>query len=140
MYVGLARIEYRIPQAQSLKAKRHILRKLLDRVRAKFKVTANEVDYLDKWQRTAIGVAVLGADGAHVERMLSQILQFLDDQHLAEPLQRQTEVVAFGAEPFDGDLGSDDELQWEGDRLPDPDGLDALGDAARRARPMGDEP
>jgi len=109
MLVGIARIEYRIPASRSLKAKRHVLRRMIDRTRAKFKVSVGEVDFQDKWQRTAIGVAVVGSDGRHLERMLSQIMQFLDDQHLAEPLSRHSEVVSFGDdddsfydEPFEG--------------------------------------
>ena len=99
MFVGIARIEYHIPHARSLKAKRQVLRKLIDRARAKFKITVNEVDYQDLWQRTAIGVAVVGGDGGHVEHMLSQVMQFLDDQHLAEPLGRTFELITFGEEP-----------------------------------------
>lgn len=112
MFVGIARIEYHIAHAQSLKAKRHVLRKLIDRARAKFKVSVNEVDHQDKWQRTAIGVAVVGGDGDHVERMLSQVMKFLDEQHLAEPLGRTSELIAFGDEDdeyarFEG-FGEDD--------------------------------
>ncbi len=106
MFVGIARIEYHIPQARSLKAKRHVLRRLIDRARVKFKITVNEVDHQDLWQRTAIGVAVVGGDGGHVEHMLSQVMQFLDDQHLAEPLGRTSELITFGDEPNDyGDYG-----------------------------------
>jgi hypothetical protein len=158
MVVGIARIEYRIPHARSLKAKRHTLRKLLDRVRARYKVAVNEVDFLDKWQRTAIGVAVLGADGAHVERLLSQILRFMEDQHLAEAVSHRRELIHFGAEPdwmspsvpgapaFEGADGLPDRDPQEGfhglgdrDGSGDRDGLDALGAAARRARPFGEE-
>jgi len=99
MFVGIARIEYHIPHARSLKEKRHVLRKLIDRTRAKFKVTVNEVDHQELWQRTAIGVAVVGGDGGHVEHMLSQVIQFLDDMHLAQPLGRSSELITFGDEP-----------------------------------------
>ena len=147
MYVGIARIEYRIPQARSLKAKRHALRKMLDRVRARFRVTAGEVDFLDKWQRTAIGVSVVGPDPAHLSHMLDEICGYLDALQLAEPLRRRCEVIPFGdeVEGLWGDemesLGEDmlDDA-WPGVGAPeDPlDGLDRLGDAARRARPMGE--
>jgi len=112
MFVGIARIEYHIAHAQSLKAKRHVLRKLIDKARAKFKVSVNEVDYQDKWQRTAIGVAVVGSDGDHVEHMLSQVMQFLDDMHLAEPLGRTSELITFGGDgdEFAGFDGFDDEF------------------------------
>lgn len=111
MFVGIARIEYHIPHARSLKAKRQVLRKLIDRARAKFKITVNEVDHQELWQRTAIGVAVVGGDGGHVEHMLSQVMQFLDDQHLAQPLGRNSEIITFGDDPDDyegyGDFGDD---------------------------------
>jgi len=143
MYVGIARLEYRIPQAGSLKAKRHVLRRMLDRVRVRFKVSAGEVDHLDKWQRTALGVAVLGADAAHVERMLSRIMRFMDDQHLAEPLSKRSEVIRFAggssdgllylgplddAEPMISEPGFED---WKG-----LDGLDSMGSAAKVRRPL----
>lgn len=145
MYVGIARLEYRIAHAQSLKAKRHVLRKMLDRVRSRYRVSAGEVDYQDKWQRTAIGVAVVGPDGPQVERVLSRITQFLDDLHLAEPLSRHHEVIRFAGsgEAFDdlGGLRDADDTEagpdfedWQG-----LEGLDTLGEAARRRRPFGDD-
>jgi uncharacterized protein YlxP (DUF503 family) len=118
MFVGIARIEYRIPHAHSLKAKRHVLRKLLDRVRAKFKVSVNEVDFLDKWQRTALGVAVVGGDGSHVERMLSQIMDYLDEQHLAEPLGRRSEVIQFDDFEEFGDFEGLDDFGGFEDQIP----------------------
>ena len=57
MYVGIARLEYHLWGARSLKAKRHVLRKLIDRARAKFKITVNEVDHQDLWQRITLGMA-----------------------------------------------------------------------------------
>ncbi len=96
MFVAVARLEYHVPHARSLKAKRHVVRKLIDKTRARFKVSVNEVDHQDLWQRTAIGVAVVGKDGDHVEHMLSEIMRFLDNQHLATPLGRLSEIIAFG--------------------------------------------
>lgn len=140
MYVAIARLEYRIHGAGSLKAKRHVVRQMLDRLRGRWRVSAAEVDYLDKWQRAALGVAVVGPDGPHVERVLSRIVRFLDELHLAEPLGRQTDVLTFGdgpegwgdpaSAPGDGS-GFED---WQG-----LDGLDNLGEAAQRRRPFGDE-
>lgn len=144
MYVAIARLEYRIPHAQSLKAKRHVVRQMLDRLRGRYRVSAAEVDYLDKWQRAALGVAVVGPDGPHVERVLSRVVRFLDELHLAEPLGRQTDLMAFGGEAggwsctpggaVPGRGGGPGFEDWQG-----LDGLDALGEAARRRRPFGDE-
>lgn len=145
MYVGIARIEFRIVGARSLKEKRHVLRKMLDRVRSRFKVTAGEVGFLDKWQRTAIGVSVVGPDASHLSHMLDEICGYLDALQLAEPLRIRREVI-----PFGGDVETLGDLETFGDDAPDHDCLDGvgiedpldglvrLGDAARRARPVGE--
>jgi uncharacterized protein YlxP (DUF503 family) len=143
MYIAIARLEYRIHEAQSLKAKRHVVRQMLDRLRGRYRVSAAEVGYLDKWQRAALGVAVVGPDGPHVERVLSRIVQFLDGLHLAEPLGCQTEVMAFGG-GTEGWGESNGTLAPHGgepvfEDWPGLDGLDSLGEAAHRHRPFGDE-
>lgn len=141
MYLAIARLEYRIPHAQSLKAKRHVVRQMLDRLRGRYRIAAAEVDLLDKWQRAAIGVAVVGPDAPHVEQLLSRILRFLDGLGLAEPLGLQTDVMAFGdgsagiAPPsFSSTGGGPGFEDWVG-----LDGLEDLGEAARRRRPFGDD-
>lgn len=96
MYVGIARLEFHLPLCHSLKEKRQIVRRLVERVRAQFKVSVGEVDHQDLWQRTALGVALVGSDPAHVERMTVQIADFMERQHLAEPLGRLVEVRPFG--------------------------------------------
>jgi hypothetical protein len=113
MYIGIARLDYHLPLCHSLKEKRQILRRLIERVRAQFKVSVNEVDHQDLWQRTAIGAAVVGSDHAHVERMTVQIADFMERQHLAEPLGRRLEVIPFGRD--DEEPLGDAPAPWEED-------------------------
>ena len=47
MRVALGRFELRIPGAQSLKAKRHVLKSLTSSVRRTFDVAVAEVDHQD---------------------------------------------------------------------------------------------
>ena len=66
-----------------------MVRSLLARIRDKFNVSAAEVDYLDLWQRAALGFAVVGTDAA----FLDQILSSVEDLIQAEP-----RCVLLGAE------------------------------------------
>ena len=78
MLVALERFDLRIPTCHSLKEKRHVVKSLTGALRSRFEVSVAEVDYLDLWQRTAIGVAVVGAEGHHVRSVMHRIEAFVD--------------------------------------------------------------
>jgi hypothetical protein len=71
--VGTERFDLRIPGCRSLKEKRRVVKGLLGAIRSRFEVSAAEVGHHDLWQRTAIGVAVVGAEAHHLRAVLHQI-------------------------------------------------------------------
>jgi uncharacterized protein len=75
MPIGLLTLEIHIPDAHSLKEKRQVLRSLKERLRARFNVAVAELDHLDTWQRSQIGIASLSNDAVHLERSLRQVLE-----------------------------------------------------------------
>jgi uncharacterized protein YlxP (DUF503 family) len=68
-----------IPFSHSLKAKRRVIKSLKDRVRARFNAAVAEIDYLEEWQRSLIGVALLSNDPQHLERGSSAINRLIED-------------------------------------------------------------
>jgi uncharacterized protein YlxP (DUF503 family) len=78
MTVGLLTLELHIPDAQSLKDKRQIVRSLKDRLRGRFNVAVSELEYHDTWQRSVIGVVTLSNEEQHVEESLQKILAEAD--------------------------------------------------------------
>jgi len=78
MIVGLLKIEIYIPVSASLKEKRMVLNSIRDRVRKKFNVSVAEIDYLDKWQRSLIAIAMVTAKKDFAEEVLTKIFQLLD--------------------------------------------------------------
>jgi uncharacterized protein len=78
MAVGLLILELHISDAQSLKDKRHVLRSLKDRLREKFNVAVAELDHLDLWQRSTVGIATLSNEEQHVEESLQRVLEEAD--------------------------------------------------------------
>ena len=78
MTVGLLTLELHIPQAQSLKDKRQILRSLKDKLRGHFNVAVSELEYHDTWQRSVIGIVTLSNEQQHVEESLQKVLAEAD--------------------------------------------------------------
>lgn len=81
--------------AGSLKAKRQGLRSLIDRVRSKYNVAVAEVAHQDSWQRSTVGLCVVGNDGGHVQSMLDKISGFVERTYLAQVLGREVELVHY---------------------------------------------
>jgi uncharacterized protein YlxP (DUF503 family) len=78
MPVGLLTLELHIPDAQSLKDKRQVLRSLKDRLRRQFNVAVAELDHHDVWQRSVIGVVTLSNEERHVQESLQKVLDEAD--------------------------------------------------------------
>ena len=73
MVVGLVRLEIHLPYAQSLKDKRQVVRKLKERLRARFNVAVAELDHQELWQRATVGVVSISNDNAHLAQVLETV-------------------------------------------------------------------
>jgi uncharacterized protein len=71
--VGVLTLELHLEDAQSLKDKRHTVKSLKDRLRAKFNVAVAEIDYQDTWQRSLVSAVTVSGDHAHAEQTLQLV-------------------------------------------------------------------
>lgn len=78
MTVGIVTLEVHLPGLRSLKAKRKIVRGLVDRLHARFKVSVAETDFHDLHQRAEIGIAVVGNAPHEVERRMHDMREIVD--------------------------------------------------------------
>jgi uncharacterized protein len=81
MLVGLLEIELLIPDSDSIKAKRYVLKSLKDRLRNRFNISVAETDYHDKWQRALIGVAVVSNETKHIDSILENVMNFIYEEY-----------------------------------------------------------
>ena len=93
MLVALERFDLRIPACRSLKEKRHVVKTLTNAIRATFPVSVAEVDHQDLWQRTALAVAVVGADQHHLRRVMHEVEKAVDRWHEVEVIDRRLEIL-----------------------------------------------
>lgn len=80
----MLRLQLFLPTPQSLKEKRAIVRKLTGRCRARFPVSAAEVDHQDLWQRATLGFAMVDQAEREIDPCFSRIEQEILSSGLAE--------------------------------------------------------
>ncbi len=73
MHACALELELHLPSCRSLKAKRAVVRPIVERVRGRHPVAIGEVDGLDQWQRAVLGVAAVGAGPAAVTDQLDRV-------------------------------------------------------------------
>ena len=89
MVVGIVRLELHLPAARSLKDKRQVVRSMKERIRERVRAAVAEVEYQDLWQRAAIGIAVVAADGGQVRELLNSARNIVDQYAQAQVLDWQ---------------------------------------------------
>ena len=78
MPVGLLTLELHIPDAQSLKDKRQVLRSLKDKLRRDFNVAVAELEHHDTWQRSVVGIVTISNEEKHLREVLQKVLDEAD--------------------------------------------------------------
>jgi uncharacterized protein YlxP (DUF503 family) len=73
VHAAAVRFELFVPESRSLKAKRAVLRPIVDGLRHRMRLSVAEVDHQDTWQRAAIGVAVVAESDGHLREVLSTV-------------------------------------------------------------------
>jgi uncharacterized protein YlxP (DUF503 family) len=95
MHVGLCKIKLRIPENESLKGKRQVIKSIIARVQNKFSVSIAEVDDNDVWQLSSLGIACISNDSRHANEILSHVVDFISESRFeVEMLDYQIEILA----------------------------------------------
>ena len=82
-----------LPDVGSLKGKRHVLRGLKERVRAKFECSVAEVDHQDMWQRATLAVAYVSSDARHANEVVSKAMDYIEDNVEGEVIETAVEIL-----------------------------------------------
>lgn len=91
MTLGVLRLVVRLPEAQSLKEKRWLIKSLVARIRNRFNVSISEIENQDKWQIATMAVAHVGDEQSHSNRLLDQVLNFADTVKQVEVIDSRIE-------------------------------------------------
>lgn len=77
MFVLALRVDLHLPACRSLKDRRQVITPILDGARRRYGVSAAEVDHHDKWQRAALGFAVVSGRAGHASDVIDEVERFV---------------------------------------------------------------
>ena len=94
MNVGACRITLRLPENDSLKGKRQVIKSLVTRLHSRFNVSVAEVDNNESWQIASLGVTCVSNSSRHVNEVVSKVVAFIERSRLnAEVLDYEVELL-----------------------------------------------
>jgi len=73
----VCRIELRLPENQSLKGKRRVIKSIITRLQNKYNVSVAEVDSQDLWQLATLGITCVSNHRRHADETLSSVVKFV---------------------------------------------------------------
>ncbi|MGA2520159.1 MAG: DUF503 domain-containing protein [Acidimicrobiales bacterium] len=77
LHVGALEMELHIGESASLKAKRAVVRHIVETVRHRFGVSASEVAHHDRWQQAGIAFSYVAPSAGRVEEVLDRVERFV---------------------------------------------------------------
>lgn len=96
MNLGICKVMLRLPENESLKGKRRVVKSLISRVRNNYNVAIAEVDDQDAWQLTTLGIACISNDAQQNNRILSKVVEYISQSRLdLEVVDYEIELIPF---------------------------------------------
>lgn len=95
MIVAACKLELHFPAVHSLKEKRHILKKISSRIRSRYAISIAEVGAHDLWQRSEIGLCLVGTDAVQLNSILTDAERFIENMHLGEIISEELNSFHF---------------------------------------------
>jgi uncharacterized protein len=76
--IGYLEVDCRIYDTHSLKDKRSVLKRIMNKLSKDYNVSVAEIDFQDLWQRTCLGIAYVSTNKVQAEKVLQNVLKALD--------------------------------------------------------------
>ncbi|MBI3636544.1 MAG: DUF503 domain-containing protein [Candidatus Rokubacteria bacterium] len=86
-------VELHLPDVDSLKGKRHVLKGLKERVRARYECSVAEVDRQDIWQRATLAIAYVSSDARHANEVVSKAMDFIEEHVEGMVIETSVEIL-----------------------------------------------
>jgi uncharacterized protein YlxP (DUF503 family) len=84
MFIRSVAVEMLIPESDSLKDTRQVLRSLIAKVRNRFNVAVIESGHQEDRQRVELGLAFLSNQFTHLDRIQQEIIGFIEANYPVE--------------------------------------------------------
>jgi len=78
-------------QSRSLKDKRQVISSLKSRIHNRFEVAVAEVEHMDTWQRSTLGIAAVSTEYHHATEVIASVVRFVEQELRVELLDYSVE-------------------------------------------------
>jgi uncharacterized protein YlxP (DUF503 family) len=94
MNTGVGKIQLHLPENQSLKDKRRIVKSIIARLRNHYNVSVAEVDDNDLWQLATLGISCVSNNSQHVDETITNIIKFINHNYPElEIVNQEIEII-----------------------------------------------
>jgi uncharacterized protein YlxP (DUF503 family) len=94
MNTGVCRIKLHIPQNQSLKQKRRVIKSITARLRNQYNISISEVDDQDLWQIATLGISCVSNNSNHIDETLTKVVNYITQNYPElEIIEREVEIL-----------------------------------------------
>ena len=77
MHVLALRMDLRLPESRSLKAKRSMINPIVEGARRRYRVASAEVDRQDEWSRSGLGFAAVSGSAGQAGAIIDEVERFV---------------------------------------------------------------
>lgn len=77
MHAAALRIELYLRESRSLKAKRALVKPVVEGLRKRYRVSVSEVDHQHSWHLATVGVAAVAPTQSHLREVLDEVERFV---------------------------------------------------------------
>jgi hypothetical protein len=93
MNIGVCKLELRLPENQSLKGKRRVIKSIITRLHNNYNVSVAEIDNQALWQLATLGITCVSNHRRHADETLSNVVKFVVQNYPdLELLSSETEI------------------------------------------------
>lgn len=91
MHIGVCKIKLYLPESQSLKDKRRVIKSLIDRLKNRFNIAIAEVEAQDIHQSAVLGAVSVANEVKFVDKILAQTIKFIEQNTSVVLVDYETE-------------------------------------------------
>ena len=96
MFIGVSQITLHLPDSQSLKDKRQIIKSVMARVRNRFDVAIAEVEEQERWQIAVLGVSCVSNSRQHADEVLGHVERYIEETRPDIQISNvETEIISW---------------------------------------------
>ena len=96
MVIGLIRVEIYIESSRSLKDKRKIVKRLVQKLKSRFSnLSVSEVDLLNSWKKSIIAVVSVSNDTAYLNSVLDKVLNYINEGNNYQVTGSEVELLNY---------------------------------------------